>query len=270
MQNTLKAFFLTVLVLGGLGSLAYIALGATSTFNNPGVATSTFNNSLPIISNTSSRWYTFDGQNTTGVTTADMSGNNVSAVGIGSYTFDVGKVGQGIRFTGSTAAQKIFTTPMANTSTVMFWIRPDTLTIPSAHRMAFTGDGTGSGATYISLQTDGVAAPFVSYRIGGTQRTLSSGVASTVGQYVHVAVTWDGSFLKIYTDCTLRATSANLSGTGVINGMAGGNGRIGSYDSNGFETVGVIDDFRIYPVALTAAEIAPFCTAFTTITTSTP
>lgn len=270
MLKNLKAFSLTLLILSGLGGFAYFALGAISTFNNPGIASSTFNNSLPISSYSMSRWYTFDGQHTTAVTTTDQSGNNVNSVGSGSYTFDVGKIGQGIRFTGQVGARTSFITPVANTSTIMFWIKPETLSIPSTHRIIFTGDSSASGATYISLQTSGVASPFVSYRIGGVQRSISSGVSSVVGQFMHVAVTWDGSFFKIYTDCVHRASSADLTGMGVLTGMTGATAKIGAYDSDGFETIGVIDDFRIYPVALTAAEIAPFCAAFSTIATSTP
>lgn len=270
MTKKFKVSLFAFLLLGGLGGLAYLSLGATSTLNNSGLTTSTFNNSLPVLTSTMSRWYTFDGQHIVGATTTDQSGNSVNSVTTGSYSYDVGKIGQGIRFTGQVGARASFITPNLNTSTIMFWIRPDTLSIPSTHRMIFTGDSSGSGATYISLQTNNVASPFVSYRIGGVQRSISSGVSSVVGQFMHVAVTWDGSFFRIYTDCVLRSSSADLSGMGALSGLSGNTAKIGAYDSNGFETLGVIDDFRIYPTALTAQEISSFCNAYSVITTSTP
>lgn len=272
-MGTKLKVIIAIAVMAGIGIGAYVALAAVSTFNNTGSSfvSSTFNNSLPAAFGNPVRWYTFDGQNTTSNTSTDMSDSKISAVDTGGLRPIEGRIGQGLFFDGTNAQNVTYTTPLVNTTTIMFWIKPNTLSIPSAHRMVMDGSVNGSGATYMSLQTDGIGAPFISLRIGVTQRTLSSNVFSVVGQWMHVAATWDGTNIKIYTDCVLRATSADFSGTGVIAGFDGVNpGKIGRYASNGFGTSGNLDDVRIYDRALSATEIAQICMVDSYIRTSTP
>jgi fibronectin type 3 domain-containing protein len=80
---------------------------------------------------------------------------------------------------------------------------------------------------------------------------LDSGRSPAIGQWQHVAATYDGTTARIYVDGTLAASSTFAGNVGDSN-----NWRIGAYGSpagNFFD--GSIDDVRIYSRALSASEI---------------
>ena len=71
-----------------------------------------------------------------------------------------------------------------------------------------------------------------------------------MGSWTHVALTYDGSLLRLYVN-GVQAASANVSGAIQSSSSPlwiGGN----QYDEN---FVGLIDDVRVYNRALTQAEI---------------
>ena len=195
-------------------------------------------------------WWTMDAADANATQVFDRSGNN-NVASIFGPTIATGTVGEARVFDGVDDYLSL-PTPRANTTTISLWYKTNTIVLPNNHKMLFSGS---VNATYISLFSNGVANPFVSFWIGNTQRTLSSGVPSVVGKWTHVIVTWDGAFIRIYVDGILRNTSANFSGAALV-GLDSGVGYIGKYRANnGYETSGSIDDVRIYNRVLSAAEI---------------
>lgn len=103
-------------------------------------------------------------------------------------------------------------------------------------------------ATYLSV-FNGVI--FLSVQIGGIQRTLAGGSVPAVGWH-HLSGTWDGTYLRVYLDGSLSATSAALSGS---TSASSGNALIGTYDKATFFFKGLLDEIAIFPSALSSTRI---------------
>jgi PKD repeat protein len=101
----------------------------------------------------------------------------------------------------------------------------------------YGSDATGKPATYINT--------------GGSDVSATGPTNLATGTWTHLAVTYDGSNLKLYTNAGLVRTTAHagsmLTSTGTLS--IGGNSIWGEYFS------GLIDDVRVYNRALSAAEI---------------
>ncbi|PIZ47810.1 hypothetical protein COY32_01100, partial [candidate division WWE3 bacterium CG_4_10_14_0_2_um_filter_41_14] len=82
----------------------------------------------------------------------------------------------------------------------------------------------------------------------------TGGVVPSVGQWVHVAATYDGNTVRNYIDGRLQNSVAQ---TGTISTISTGPVTIGNYlvPTSGYEFNGQIDDVRIYNYALTANQI---------------
>ncbi len=206
-------------------------------------------------------WWTFDGPYVTVNTTTDSSGQGNDGTRQGVVKNILGKIGQAMFFDGAVGDYVSMPTPNVNTTTIAFWYKTNTTTLPNGHRVFISGSGNASGQTYISLSNiGGTAVPFVSMRISSTQQTLSSLVDSQIGKWTHVIVTWNGQFIRIYVNGILRNTSADLT-TGNLSGYDGGIGDIGRYQAaTGYEFFGSIDDVRFYNRALSPAEIVQLYT----------
>jgi hypothetical protein len=132
--------------------------------------------------------------------------------------------------------------------TVAAWFNTDTLSVPNSHRVI----ATLLPSTYLSLNVNGAARPFISMRIGGSQQTLRSTFYPEVGRWYHVAATYDGTTMRIYVDGELQNTKGDLSGT-VDMGLTRSK-LIGSYTTAGREFDGRIDDVRVYGRALSLSD----------------
>jgi hypothetical protein len=119
-------------------------------------------------------------------------------------------------------------------------------------------DGSGSGETWLGmdavsgcLMTSLVPAPAGRF----VTQSLSSQAVITDGLWHHVGFVWDGSYRILYVDGTEVATDAaalaplKYSDGGLYIGIS----KI--LDAGTFFS-GLIDDIRIYNIALTAEEIA--------------
>jgi hypothetical protein len=95
---------------------------------------------------------------------------------------------------------------------------------------------------------------FINLADNNPEPRAASGVASTVGQWFFVAVTWDKTTLKIYVDGELKGPSTRtgtLSATPVTAQI--GRGEQTSLTANSFN--GIIDDVAIFSVALAVDDI---------------
>lgn len=209
----------------------------------------------PALQNNLVGWWTLNTADMSSAQIRDISGQGNNGTKNSSVETVAGKLGQALSFSGDSADSVTFPTPVVNTTTIAFWYKTNTLTLPAGHRMAISGGSNAAGGTYLSLFGSGTAKPFVSFRIGATQRTLDSNVPSVVDRWTHVAASWDGARIRIYVDGVLRNTSADFSGEQLI-GFGGGEGYIGKYQANtGYEFSGAIDDVRVYSRVLSASEI---------------
>jgi chitodextrinase len=192
--------------------------------------------------------YSFE--NGSGTTVTDVSGNGNSGTITAATWEPAGRYGGGLNFNGSTARVRVPGSPSLGLTTAMTlaaWIRP-------------TANQTG-WRTILQRETDtyalnasnskGALRPSGGATLGGAFQWVSGPTASPVNAWTHVAVTYDGSILRLYVNGTQVATAV---ASGTIESSSsplwiGGNNPYGEY----FQ--GVIDEARVYNRALSAAEV---------------
>lgn len=188
-----------------------------------------------------------------GTTAADSSGNGHTLT-LNSATWTTGHTGGGI--TNTTTGQGAGAAFVGSSSavTMMAWIQP--LDLPAGGTRVAMGMFETGGNTDVAIFTErgDFGSPDVlqcDVRVAGSLNAIH-GPALTVGVWVHVAITFNGSTAVLYVDGAQYATSS-LSGT-VGDGdrlTVGGTDPGNSYDSDI-----IIDDARVYGVALTAAQVS--------------
>lgn len=187
-----------------------------------------------------------------GTTTADSSGNGRTLT-LNSATWTTGHTGSGImNTTTGQGAGTAFTGPTAAV-TMMAWIQPLDLPV-GATRLAMGIIDTG-GNTDVAIFTErgDFGSPNVlqcDLRIGGSLNPIH-GPALVVGTWVHVAVTFDGSIIRLYVNGSQVVTSA-------VSGTLSPGDRLtiaGTDPSNTYDSDVIIDDARIFGSALTATEV---------------
>jgi len=189
-----------------------------------------------------------------GTTTADASGNGHTLTLNGTSWEPNGHTGSAL--TNTTTAQgatSFFTNPTA-AITLMAWVKPLDLTTNTTHyALGFLDAG---GSTYVGIFTQ--RQDFGSnhnvlqcdLKLNGTLNEYA-GPALTVGTWVHLAMTYNGSTVVVYKDGvavnTTPATGAITTGDGLY--VAGWS------LSSPEDTDVVVDDARVFSVALTSAEV---------------
>jgi Concanavalin A-like lectin/glucanases superfamily len=84
----------------------------------------------------------------------------------------------------------------------------------------------------------------------------ASGVTTTMNQWVHFAMTWNGTAVQAYVNGILKATMAAPAGGAQKVLMTGKSPlTIGGYPTEGAYFNGYIDEFRVWNVARSATEI---------------
>ncbi|MFD9893329.1 LamG-like jellyroll fold domain-containing protein [Amycolatopsis sp. NPDC059027] len=151
----------------------------------------------------------------------DSGGGHPLTVASGSYTAG-GHTGSGFQNTGGTASTGASGTVGAitgTTCTVMAWVKPSALPTNGVHLIC--GAMQSNGSTDFALYTQ--RGDFSTHnvlqgnaRLGGGL-VAANGSALTVGTWAHVALTFDGSNLKLWLNGSTVATVANA---GTLNNNA--------------------------------------------------
>jgi glucose/arabinose dehydrogenase/chitodextrinase len=182
-----------------------------------------------------------------GTSVGDASGNNnVGAVSGAAWTTS-GKYGKALVFNGSSSRVTINDSPSVRLTTAMTleaWVNPS-IADSSWRDLIYKGDDNYYlEATSTSGGAPGAGGTFAASPLYGTAALL-------VNTWSHLAVTYDGSTIRLYVN---GAQVASRAETGAIEVSAnplqiGGDNIYGQY----FQ--GIIDEVRVYNRALSAAEI---------------
>ena len=177
-------------------------------------------------------------------TDSTLNGYNGTAT---SVDFNVqGKFGNAGEFNGSNS---IITLPntsslsQANNFTWSYWVKPN----------GFTANGTVFRLTSHSYTSHEIRSNGIIFFYWGNAGsiTTSSGVI-TDGVWQHVAITKSStSGVVIYVNGVSVATSSNTANADT----ASATNRIGGWDGTNFGFTGSLDQIRIFPTALTAANV---------------
>lgn len=187
----------------------------------------------------------------TGGTVADSSGQNNTGTVQGATWTTAGRYGGALTFDGT---NDYVTVPDANSldlttgMTMTAWVRPTTL---GAWRQVLLKERP-NGLTYAMYATGGSGnRPNGQASIGGVDREVGGTAAIAANAWTHLAVSYDGSTMRIYVNGTQVATRAQTGAAATSSNALkiGGNAIWGEWFA------GQIDEVRVFNRALTAAEV---------------
>jgi RHS repeat-associated protein len=185
-----------------------------------------------------------------GSTALDSSGAGNSASLVNSPTWVSGKVGGAINFDGISqfaSVARVVGLGSGNTPhTVAAWVKVNAL--PSNRAWILLLGNAGTGAHHWLLRSDGITQL-------GSWSGNQVNPSLPVGQWTHIAMTFDGSTLTGYINGTAigsTAASFNLAGSPLTLAQT-------AVSENNFN--GQIDDLHVYNRALTAAEVSSLASA---------
>jgi hypothetical protein len=182
----------------------------------------------------------------TGTRASDASGNNNNGTFMGGVTWDTGRFGSGVRINGTDGVVVVPNSASLNPTaalSISAWINVDTWD-GGNRRIVQKGDNDNQ---YRFLEEGGVLKFDL---FGVTNGTLTTTLPST-GVWHQVVGTYDGSTMKIYIDGHVVAQQpASGAIATTTNSLYIGSKGIGGTAGNHFQ--GVLDDVRVYPVALSS------------------
>jgi fibronectin type 3 domain-containing protein len=191
--------------------------------------------------------YSFD--EGAGTTVTDGSGNGNNGTVSGTTWTSTGKYGSALIFNGTGALVTINDSTSLHLTTAMTleaWVNPST--VSSAWRDVIY---KGSDNYYLEATSSQSAVPGGGGTFGVADVVAYGTGALTANTWTHLAVTYDGTTLRLYVNGTRVASGAQtgniLTSTDPL--QIGGDSIYGQY----FQ--GTIDEVRVYNVVLTAAQI---------------
>jgi hypothetical protein len=186
----------------------------------------------------------------TGTTTTDATGNGNTGTLTAATWSTQGRYGSALVFNGTSSIVRVPASASLDLSTAMTlsaWIQP------TANQSGWrTILQRQADAYFLNASTSaGPLRPAGGGTIGGSTDFVGGPTASPLNTWTHVALTYDGTTLRLYVNGTQVATQAR---TGTIQTTTnplwiGGNQPYGEY----FQ--GLIDEVRIYNRALTPTDI---------------
>jgi hypothetical protein len=204
-----------------------------------------------------------------GTVASDTSGNANNGAIVGA-TRVAGQAGFGgaLSFDGTASIVNVAhsaSLALSSGMTLEAWVNPsaNTGTAPNGGwRTVLMKERGTNGLAYALYGNDGNSNPSrpAGYvhngASGGTDKEAAAGPALPVGTWSHLAVTFDGTTIRLYVNGTLRssfaASGAIAASTAPL--RIGGNNVFTSPGTEFF--AGLIDEVRVYSRALSAAEIA--------------
>ena len=193
--------------------------------------------------------YSFDAG--TGTTAADASGNNNTGTLANATWTTSGKFGGALTFNGTSSMVSVpdnNTLDLTNGMTLSAWVYPTSST--ATWRTIMLKENT-SDLVYALYGSGDTSVPQGLRVSGGATKAALGATALPVNTWTNLAVTYDGSNLRLYVNGTLTSTTAatgNMANS-TLPLRIGANAIWGEYFA------GRIDEVRVFNRALAAAEV---------------
>ena len=186
-----------------------------------------------------------------GTSAGDASGNGATGAISGAAWTASGRFGGALAFDGIDDRVTAGSAPVLNltTGTVEAWVRLDTL--GRWHGVIAKGNANSDAAHNYAIEiTNGNLVTCVIGN-GSSSNAVTSTTQLAAQQFYHLGCTWDGSQLRLYINGVM-----NRSVTQTVTPAANSSPLyIGQYGGNVDRLDGVIDEVRLYNVALSQAQI---------------
>jgi hypothetical protein len=202
-----------------------------------------------------------------GMGTAGMAGGGGGAMDCAGHALSLGKNGTGSASDSASAhvaVDLMSDLPIASADrTVEYWAyTQDSDWVANTNTMFFYGpvpsarDADGFGLDFGAKQgTTGTIDPFTNAIFDNDNQP--SGVTTTNAQWVHFAMTWNGTAVQAYVNGVLRSSmSAPGSSSQKVLKTGSSPLTIGGYPGENAYFAGLIDEFRVWSVARSASDIA--------------
>jgi hypothetical protein len=185
-----------------------------------------------------------------GTTTADASGNNLTGTIAGATWTTAGKNGNALSFDGLNDMVTIADNAALDVTrvTLMGWVRPTAL---NNWRTAILKEST-NGLAYALYAEDNASRPAGYVNLGANDREAKGTTALPTNTWSHIAMTFDGTAMRVYQNGLLVRT-VNFTGNIITTNNALRIGGNAIWNDEFF--AGQIDDVRVYNRALSLAEI---------------
>ena len=184
-----------------------------------------------------------------GTTVADLSGNGNTGTVSGTTWTTAGKYGGALSFNGTSALVTIpdaASLRLTSAMTLEAWVNPSAVT--SAWRDVIY---KANDNYYLEATSSNASRPSVGGTFAGSGANIYGTAALTASTWAHLAATYDGATLRLYVNGTqvssVARTGALATSTNPL--QIGGDSLYGQF----FQ--GLIDEIRVYNVALTAAQV---------------
>lgn len=218
--------------------------------------TSIVDNANPFEDNSLKAMYQFNGN------ANDLTGvYNGTATNV---TYSAGKFGRCAVFNGSTSfVNTNYTLPTNSQATISFWHKNTSL----ATSQTLYADNTTVSTVTARCQLRLYQSKFTVHVSNGSSEYEVANIAATAadklddGSFHHIAMTYNGTSVKLYVDGILEANLTSTVAFGTAGSGAMNFGRYGNYATQ--YTFGSFDQVRIFNKALTPMEVAALYTETT-------
>lgn len=185
----------------------------------------------------------------------DMDEGSGSTIGLGAWQTSVnganwtdGKIGTSLDFDGMNDYATLNVADWSGRFTVSAWVRADTISQSVNTSIFSSSSGTANQSNTFQIDLDGSG----NYRFKGGRNDTLIDIAPTTTGWQHIAVTFDGSDVRAYSNGALVGTSA-WGGDGLFRHY-----NIGRNRANGRYFDGSIDEVGVYNRVLSDSEIQSY------------
>src|SRR5215471_5391206 len=184
-----------------------------------------------------------------GTTVTDASGNGHTGTIANATWAAAGKYGKALSFNGTNAVVTIPDAASLHLSagmTLEAWVSPST--VSSAWRDVIY---KGNDNYYLEATSDHSSHPDTGLIAGGSYADAFGTAALTANSWSYLTETYDGATLRLYVNGTQVASTAHTGAIATSTSPL----QIGGDSLYGQNFAGLIDEVRVYSVALTAAQV---------------
>ena len=190
---------------------------------------------------------TYNFNENTGSIAADSSGNGRNLT-IVSASWATGHTGSALSNTAATTGATSTMAVPSTTITLAAWVKPLQLNSGDTNFAFGFFNGSSTRVAFFTQRGDFGDPNVLQFNLHNGGLAAVMGTALTLNTWTHIAATYTGTTVKVYQNGV-------VTGTGAVNGALTSSSDFYVAGGNSIDTQVVVDDVRVFDVALTDAEV---------------